>query len=50
MRRRGNNTEDLFEERCNQVRIKLIYLDEVNDAAHELAKLHHETELHFGQK
>lgn len=49
MGRRGNRRIDNFEENCNLVRIQLMYLDDVNDAGHELNKLQHESELHSGQ-
>ena len=48
MGRRGNKRIDNFEEDCNQVRLQLMYLDEVNETGHELTKLQHKQKLHAG--
>ena len=48
MGRRGNKRIHNFEEDCNQVRLQLMYLDEVNETGHELTKLQHKSDLHAG--
>ena len=39
MGRRGNRRIDNLEGNCDLVRLQLMYLDDVNDAGHELTKL-----------